>query len=215
MDNEIRIKVFRPFGPAIAEIDIPNQLVKKLNEFTDDCVSNEKKRKKLDASDHLIGQVHQEFHVAKEFYEKHLKKFLTNVVESYVKNINGKQIKSFKVLNCWIVRQFKNEYNPNHYHNGHISGVGYLTVPKDMGGHKNEKKKKSNGKIELIHGSRTFLSPAQYQITPTVGKLYLFPHYLMHTVYPFNTDGERRSFSFNSEVDEDIYRATYAGSAAK
>ena len=24
-------------------------------------------------------------------------------------------------------------------------------------------------------------------------------------------DGERRSFSFNSEVDEDIYRATYAG----
>ena len=30
MDNEIRIKVFRPFGPAIAEIDIP---------FTEEAVS--------------------------------------------------------------------------------------------------------------------------------------------------------------------------------
>ena len=56
-----------------------------------------------------------------------------------------------------------------------------------------------------------FLSPSQHQITPTVGKFYLFPHYLMHTVYPFNADGERRSLSFNTEVDEDIYNATYGG----
>jgi len=28
----------------------------------------------------------------------------------------------------------------------------------------------------------------------------IFPNYLMHTAYPFNVDGERRSFSFNVKI---------------
>jgi hypothetical protein len=55
------------------------------------------------------------------------------------------------------VRQFKNEYNPIHYHDGHISGVGYLKVPKDMG-KQSKKIKKFNimVKLILIDGSRNF-----------------------------------------------------------
>ena len=37
------------------------------------------------------------------------------------------------ITESWIVRQFQNEYNPLHLHSGHISGVGYLKVPKNMG----------------------------------------------------------------------------------
>ena len=37
---------------------------------------------------------------------------------------------------------------------------------------------------------------ARKEIIPEVGDMCLFPHYLMHEVYPFNTDGERRSISF-------------------
>ena len=37
-----------------------------------------------------------------------------------------------------------------------------------------------------------------------VGDLILFPNYLMHTAYPFKQEGERRSFSFNLEVDKKI-----------
>jgi hypothetical protein len=28
----------------------------------------------------------------------------------------------------------------------------------------------------------------------------IFPNYLMHTAYPFNINGERRSFSFNAKI---------------
>ncbi len=35
---------------------------------------------------------------------------------------------------------------------------------------------------------------------PKVRDFYLFPSYLMHTVYPFKTPGERRSFSLNINV---------------
>ena len=43
-------------------------------------------------------------------------------------------------------------------------------------------------------------------MTPKIGDFYLFPNYLMHQVFPFSdTDEERRSISFNAEIDENIY----------
>ena len=53
------------------------------------------------------------------------------------KNKNDKQI---KIINLWVGRQFKGEYNPIHYHDGHLSGAGWLKVPKDLGKTIQEKK---------------------------------------------------------------------------
>ena len=51
-----------------------------------------------------------------------------------------------------------------------------------------------------------FLSPSTYNIIPKVGDFYIFPNYLMHTVFPFkNSNEERRSISFNANIDDDIY----------
>ena len=111
------------------------------------------------------------------------------------------------MISSWVVRQFQNEYNPVHWHGGHISGVGYLKVPKSLGENPQKNKKyNNNGKIELIHGSKQFLSGSSMNITPEVGYFYFFPHYLMHTVYPFfETEEERRSISFNALIDEKIF----------
>ena len=36
-----------------------------------------------------------------------------------------------------------------------------------------------------------------------VGDFYMFPSYMMHTVYPFSgTEEERRSVSFNANIDD-------------
>ena len=43
------------------------------------------------------------------------------------------KISKFNLLGTWIVRQFENEYNPTHWHGGHISGAGFLQVPKSLG----------------------------------------------------------------------------------
>ena len=63
-----------------------------------------------------------------------------------------------------------------------------------------------NGKLQLIHGSRMFMSNSTFNIQPEVGNFYFFPNYLMHLVYPFvDTDEERRSVSFNAKIDDSVY----------
>jgi hypothetical protein len=62
----------------------------------------------------------------------------------------------------------------------------------------------TNGSIDFVHGSRMFLNKSILNHKPKVGDLLFFPNYLMHTVYPFSSEGERRSFSFNVEIDRGI-----------
>ena len=64
----------------------------------------------------------------------------------------------------------------------------------------NNKKTKTNGTIDFINGQRGFLSKSIHNVVPKIKELIIFPNYLMHTAYPFNVEGERRSFSFNVKI---------------
>ena len=75
-------------------------------------------------------------------------------------------------------------------------------IPKFLDSKK--KNLKTNGTIDFINGSKMFLNNSIYNHSPKVGDVLLFPNYLMHTAYPFSTKGERRSFSFNVEIDKKI-----------
>ena len=143
-----------------------------------------------------------EIKFTKSFIDKNLSKELINNIKNYLRQSDIKNIKEIKIINLWAVRQFKNEYNPIHYHNGQLSGVGYLKIPKNMNQNKmvKNKKNKTNGTIDFINGQRSFLSKSIYNLNPKLGDLILFPNYLMHTAYPFNIEGERRSFSFNVKI---------------
>jgi len=205
-DNEV-IKVIRPFSPSIARVKIPNEIVNNLNKYVDKIITDENKVKNLNHGNTLEGSVTQELKLENEFITSSgFQKFLCDSVFTWIKLSENKEIKSFSLLSSWIVRQFKNEYNPVHYHSGHVSGVGYLKVPDNFGENPQNKKNNHNGKIDLIYGTRQFLSESSFVITPEVGFFYFFPHYLMHTVYPFNgTDEERRSVSFNARIDEETF----------
>ena len=123
-------------------------------------------------------------------------------IRKFKKNEKIKNIKDIKILNLWVVRQFKGEYNPIHYHEGDLSGDGYLKLPKGMTKNKivKNKKIKTNGTIDFINGQKGFLSKSIYNVSPKIKDLLIFPNYLMHSVYPFNVEGERRSFSFNAKI---------------
>tara|TARA_B100001250_G_C19666312_1_gene729420 strand:- start:110 stop:745 length:636 start_codon:yes stop_codon:yes gene_type:complete len=206
MEND-EIKVIRPFGPSIAKVKIPNELIESLNNYVDEIILDENKIKNLNYGDKLVGNVTQEFKLENEFIESSgYLKFLSESVSNWLKISDKKNLKKFSVLGSWIVRQFQNEYNPIHWHGGHVSGVGYLKVPNSLGKTHQDKKININGRLQLIHGSRQFLSPSSMVIMPEVGYYYFFPHYLMHVVYPFyGTQDERRSISFNAEVDQEIF----------
>ena len=126
----------------------------------------------------------------------------------YILKATNKKITKFNVIDTWVVRQFKNEFNPTHWHGGHVSGAGFLKVPKTFGNFVQDKgdKNYTGGTLNLLHGTRQFLSNSIFQIQPKVGHFYLFPNYMMHTVYPFKgTDEERRSISFNAFIDETVH----------
>ena len=196
------MKVVSPFGPKIAKLKLSNNLIKKLNKEVDRILSKKNLIKKFDYSNKLVGQVKQEFQIPKGFIKKNLEKIIYNEVKKYIYKSIGKKISKIKIKNFWVVQQFNNEYNPIHFHDGHISGVGYLKIPKFI--LKNRKKTNIDGSIDFINGNKMLLSESIYNHQPKVGDMILFPHYLMHTAYPFKSNGERRSFSFNLEIDKKI-----------
>ena len=196
------MKVISPFGPKIAKLKFSSKLINKINNEVDKILSKKNLLKKLDYSKKLVGQVKQEFQLPKSFIAKNLEKVIFNEVEKYVFQTLGKKVKKISIKNFWVVRQFNNEYNPIHYHDGHISGVGYLKIPKFIS--KINKKTGVDGTIDFVNGNKMFLSDSIYNHQPKVGDVILFPHYLMHTAYPFKSNGERRSFSFNLEIDSKI-----------
>ena len=204
------IKVFKPFGPSIVKVVIPENLLSILNNYIDETIMDEKKIKKLDHGFKLAGNVQQEFQLEEEFVKSSgLLNFLFTAVQKWIELVEKKKITNFNLLSSWIVRQFENEYNPIHTHGGHISGVGYLKLPTNFGEtFQDNKKNNFNGKLSLVHGSQMFSCKSTFTITPKVGDFYFFPNYLMHIVYPFyRKDEERRSISFNALIDENIYNS--------
>ena len=192
------MKNIKPFGPSIGKTKISKKFSDKLNnEFDSKSIS-----KKIDYSSKLASQIKNELKISNNFIKKNLEKELKESINKFLSNEKIQNIKEIKILNFWIVRQFKGEYNPIHYHEGDLSGVGYLKLPKGMINNKlvKNKKIKTNGTIDFINGQKGFLSKSIYNVVPKLKELIIFPNYLLHTAYPFNIEGERRSFSFNAKI---------------
>ena len=192
------MKNIKPFGPSIGKTKISKKFFDILNKEIDNKVLT----KNNDYSSKLASQIKKEIKISNSFLKKNLEKELKRNINNFLKNEGIKKVKEVKILNLWVVSQFKDENNPIHYHDGDISGVGYLKVPKDMTKNKflKNKKNQTNGTIDFINGQRGFLSKSIFNIVPKERDLLIFPNYLMHTAYPFNINAERRSFSFNAKI---------------
>ena len=205
----MEVYVSKPFGPGIAKVKIPEKILNQLNDYVEKIILDKEKKNELDHGNNLVGDVTQELLI-----EKNIAKeigwldFLGQATYHYILSHTQKKIKEFNLIGTWVVRQFQNEYNPIHWHGGHVSGAGFLKVPSSFGDHLQDKPNKfyQGGNLSLVHGSKMFLSDPVFNILPEVGDFVLFPNYLMHTVYPFkNFNEERRSVSFNAFIDKDIY----------
>lgn len=192
------MKTFRAFGPTIGKGKLSKKILKVINNHVDKTMIS----KKNDYSSKLVSQIKDEVKLNYTFIKKNLSKELIKNIRKYLEVSGVSNIKEIKIIKLWVVRQFKNEYNPIHYHSGQLSGVGYLKIPKNMNQNKvvKNKKVKTNGTIDFINGQKNFLSKSIYNLNPKIGDLLIFPNYLMHAAYPFNVDGERRSFSFNAKI---------------
>jgi len=107
------------------------------------------------------------------------------------------------MAHSWVVSQYAGEYNPWHHHNGDFSSVIFLKLPPKMHEEWEEEWKDhypANGLLEFMFGENLGFRSDTLKFKPEVGKLLMFPSWLKHFVYPFKSEGERRSMSFNAHM---------------
>lgn len=208
-------------GSRLGKVIMPKEIVSDLISITDKSISSNE-----DFGYALAGQIKNEKVLTKDdlgsiwsWLEEEVSLYLRNILKDIDVRFSDKS-KDSKNLNIetsiesmWTVSQFENEYNPVHYHtemkssedissNVQVSSVLYLKVPKNISRNLTNKKGSPDGAIEFISqgfGSELqSLSTGSRRFRPEVGHLYIFPSWLLHTVYPFVGKGERRSLSFNS-----------------
>ena len=111
------LEVIKPFGPSIVKLKLPKEIIEQMNKYTDEVIKDKKKSESLNHGSKLAGNVHQEILLDLEFMKKiKWAEFLAKACEKWLQRENNKQLKNFKLIESWIVRQFKHDYNPIHFH---------------------------------------------------------------------------------------------------
>ena len=213
-------KFHRPFSPTIMESSVSDKFVEIVNDTADKVLGSETASVEWDWSHKLVGKVHKEVQIPvrnKEHREllfttmrgacvDYLKESIKNNTAYGWKKIAGNAvptINNIHMAHSWVVSQYAGEYNPWHHHSGDFSSVIYLKLPPKMNEEIKEDWKDhypANGLIEFMFGENQGFRSDNLKFKPEVGKLLMFPSWLKHFVYPFKSEGERRSMSFNAHM---------------
>ena len=213
-------KFHRPFSPTIMESSVPDKFVEIVNDTADKVLGSETASVEWDWSHKLVGKVHKEVQIPvrnKEHREllfttmrgacvDYLKESIKNNTAYGWKKIAGDAVPTMDnihMAHSWVVSQYAGEYNPWHHHSGDFSAVIYLKLPPKMNEEIKEDWKDhypANGLIEFMFGENLGFRSDILKFKPEVGTLLMFPSWLKHFVYPFKSEGERRSMSFNAHM---------------
>ena len=105
-----------------------------------------------------------------------------------------------KLQNSWVNLNRKHDFNSSHRHPGSIfSGVYYIKVPKNSGRIVFETPIAEHSltiRSDQVEKHNYFTSDA-WKVTPTEGKLIIFPSWLRHSVEPNLSNQTRISLAFN------------------
>ena len=190
------------YNPGVLKTRIPASIFADLTRDLQKQVDN--KPKKYNAF--LIGQIETEFEyvISGQFRDCIEQTYL-----EYSRKFNFHQNQNYIIDNdAWVNFQKKHEYNPIHFHHKAISWVIWIAIPYDLEEELNmpnvrESNYKVASKFQFIYNSFDGgISTTQLDIDKTwEGSLIMFPNYLKHQVYPFQTSNEPRvSISGNIDI---------------
>ena len=200
-------EILTPFSPILGYKKMSQDFIDKCNNAIDQEME--------DWSGNLVGKVKQELKWNNDLHQAWSEEMGTFLMryqshaELYTsmgrRNITPDTLDyRLEITSGWFVRQFENEYNPIHTHQGSmLSCVGYLKLPEGIEEEWEEDYKDhhpSHGHIQFIHGQAANHEGSNFLMRPEVGHFIVFPAHLHHCVYPFKTSGERRSFSVNFTI---------------
>jgi hypothetical protein len=191
-----QLNLFAPFGPLIAQAEVPLALIETINRYADR---------------HVRPGVGSELLLPKELVleggEHSLMRRTENLIRRYVPLTDEPAPSRIKIDVFWIVSQYAGTPSPVHFHSCDISGVLYLKVPQidreDEEIQKSYISGRQAGYINFLIGGKQRFSKSLVSFRPKVGDFYVFPGWLLHGAESFRGVGERRSLAFNAYVDQD------------
>ena len=113
-------------------------------------------------------------------------------------------IKNIRISQSWLVSYHAGEFNSWHHHAGDLSAAIYLKIPEGM--MKNTvttslgPRHAAGGMIEFCFGDYQDFRCDNLKFVPRSGKMFVWPSWLKHFVYPFTGEGERRMMALNAHM---------------
>ena len=206
----------------VMEHDVSPEMVTDLNLYLDNYLK-QKKRKSLAST--LVGQIQHWQQLLMDHEDKKIVEFSKMLCwlgshyineYSWATGATNKTNKQVAMDELWSVHSYERDYNPIHSHGTKtlmgISATMWTKVPQQIldqptagtsdyslynsSGHSDGCLAFQYGQGHVTDGETLKPAPS-FVIRPEVGKLYLFPSWLQHMVYPFQGDGERRTVAAN------------------
>lgn len=207
---------------SLNEVDIINKYIDdnihRLPDLSHQLVGQIKQDKKsaqpeFDLNDTVPKQLSKFFIMcAKEYAAEH-------PISDRVKEIIGPK-EEYVVKKMWSIHSYAGDYNPLHEH-GTVSGRGvsmiaFLKLPPQISnlaenmkgeiGVQHGNSGSTDGLTQFVWGGDSmydiprFKHPSFAYAHPEVGKVVIFPIWLLHQVAPFFGKGERRTMSCNIDI---------------
>ncbi len=125
----------------------------------------------------------------------------------------------------WVNNMKKYEYNPIHYHpycnittvfffnnldeNFLTDIIANKNIKRNHGAPDSKPGNTDDGILELVYNSANYFEQGTFRIAAKEKMFLVFPAHLLHTVYPFISDENRITVSFNFVTESDIQLVNY------
>lgn len=208
MDEWTNEEFFNPFGPNILRLKINEDIRLKILDliaccmknhvpigFRNDILTDQIMRLENSIVDGKMGKVTPaQLTDPEKIIENTIKKLLCRYGEHY---FNTPCISSIQEVWFGLMNSGDFHILHGHHDNGNIaelSGAIYLEVPDNL--------PDPQGNINwVMGGTSSQLYNPFWECSPKPGDIFLWPSWLLHTVYPFRSKQERLMISFNGAVN--------------
>ena len=215
MTNQVRpYEAFR-LGPAVMKTTISDITHRKLLNVSNKVRKSKLLKLKNDYRKNLAGNLSEEYNFNNAFTSKGEKivdnelRYLANNYTKVCSDIMKRpgyliDVKDIIITKPgWVNFMKPGEWNPAHTHTGTISCVIFLKVPPEIEAENSvsELSKKSNtpsaGRLEFNYGENIGFTKTGTMQIPKEKDVYFFSARLNHLVYPYKSNVERVSVSYN------------------
>lgn len=201
-------EILKPFGPPIYKAMLSDEMIAFFKQ-----VATATKAGTYNVGQTLAGNIDKQYAVVMDteqtvIFHNEVKRHVHRALEEFDRKYDPNATFDIDKLEYhhgkgpWINFQKAGEFNPIHNHTGALSAVLYIDIPECIA-EENKQTYFSNapsaGMISWIFGGAVDMLGTDYHYThqPVTGELFIFPAALQHAVYPYKSDVERISMSFN------------------